>query len=517
MPDLEQLLKSAPIPDSVRADAWDAYHAAAGPQDLAARLGKLPIDNETKATLWDAKNTATPPVDMRPKNVGTTPDEPAESQGMLRSFYEGAIRPVVDQVADTYKRGDFGAKAAGELLSSFKDQVRNFAGHPDVRNLPIVGPGATATAAKMQKQFDAGNYQGMVGTAAGFVAPFATPALKDAAPDAAAALKRGAQKVSNWLPESLPTIPAGAIDAAGMVAPHIGFVGRTINRGVNLINKVLPEKTASSAALTPGEQILADMRASTASKAREDAAYDSMPGTPADQTPNVQALQKAAETGNRGAAEFYAKKVEAEQPAQAPQSPPFSEWWPKLQAELAADRDAAKAAGTAPPPAPRVPLWKGIEATPRDPAAPVEPIPSALPSGRVAGPRVQPGASDVAIDVAPDAPGAPQPVAEPTDLEKQLQASLDRHPKADENRVQAADRWAQNLKQLNVPAPAPGDDAAWANLSRSLGERAGYVPAPDTRQMIRERLAATPPTAQTLLDKSKAAFDAARARRTKTP
>lgn len=169
-----------------------------------------------------------------------------------------------------------------------------------------------------------------------------------------------------------------------------------------------------------------------------------------------------------------------------------------------ADRAAANAAAAAPvavPPAP-APVAGLLQAGPIITPAPADASFVRAVPAEYATPEEPP--------VAPAAAAAAQPVAEPTDLEKQLQASLDRHPKADENRVQAADRWAQNLKQLNVPAPAPGDDAAWANLSRSLGERAGYVPAPDTRQMIRERLAATPPTVQTLLDKSKAAFDAAR-------
>lgn len=212
-----------------------------------------------------------------------------------------------------------------------------------------------------------------------------------------------------------------------------------------------------------------------------------------------------------------------------PKGPTALDAYDAFQAEKARIRAARTPA--APVPVLRdanSPAWSQFPNAARPDFPPVSPIQSPLPSGRVPGSAAraatlpeQPAAAPVESfqpqPVAPAAAAAPQPVAEPTDLEKQLQASLDRHPKADENRVQAADRWAQNLKQLNVPAPAPGDDAAWANLSRSLGERAGYVPAPDTRQMIRERLAATPPTAQTLLDKSKAAFDAARARRTKTP
>ena len=80
-------------------------------------------------------------------------------------------------VHDSYVRGDLGERSASEILGSFKDQLGNFAAHPDIRNLPILGTGATATAARMQKQYDAGNYSGMIGTAAGFLGQFAAPNL----------------------------------------------------------------------------------------------------------------------------------------------------------------------------------------------------------------------------------------------------------------------------------------------------------------------------------------------------
>jgi hypothetical protein len=259
MPDLEGLLKSAPIPDSVRADAWDAYHAAAGPQDLAARMAKLPLPNSVKADLWDQKNVETPPVDMRPRNVGPAPkpETPPEQQGMFRSFYEGAIGPVIDMVKDAFERKSrgeiFGEHAASQILDSFKEQVKNFngairhwpfnePGKDPVAMLPIVGQGATATAARMQKQFDAGNYTGMLGSAAGFVAPFATgaagdllkenaPAIADAARTAGTAVKGGAAGAAKAATEtaqfkgfSLPggNVMAGAV-AGGYAAHALGL------------------------------------------------------------------------------------------------------------------------------------------------------------------------------------------------------------------------------------------------------------------------------------------------------
>jgi hypothetical protein len=63
---METILTAAPVADSVRAEAWDAYQVAADPPDLAARLGKLALPYRVKTDLldamtppgWFARNTA---------------------------------------------------------------------------------------------------------------------------------------------------------------------------------------------------------------------------------------------------------------------------------------------------------------------------------------------------------------------------------------------------------------------------------------------------------------------------
>jgi hypothetical protein len=60
--DIQSILTAAPIPQSVKADAWDAYHAATSADDLAARVNRLPLPKSIKADLWDAKSRETAPV-----------------------------------------------------------------------------------------------------------------------------------------------------------------------------------------------------------------------------------------------------------------------------------------------------------------------------------------------------------------------------------------------------------------------------------------------------------------------
>jgi hypothetical protein len=67
------------------------------------------------------------------------------------------------------------------------------------------------------------------------------------------------------------------------------------------------------------------------------------------------------------------------------------------------------------------------------------------------------------------------------------------------NRATAATRWVDNLKAADKPAPALDDDAAWATLARNMGERKGYTPSADTRQLIHERLGQAPDAAETAL------------------
>lgn len=60
MPDLRSILDPLQIPDSLKADAWDAYTQAKTTDELKARLDKLPLANGARADLWDAKHAEMP-------------------------------------------------------------------------------------------------------------------------------------------------------------------------------------------------------------------------------------------------------------------------------------------------------------------------------------------------------------------------------------------------------------------------------------------------------------------------
>src|ERR1700761_6828178 len=53
--DLKGVLDGVDAPNSVKADAWDAFHQAQNQSDFKQRFDGLNLPRETKATLWDMK------------------------------------------------------------------------------------------------------------------------------------------------------------------------------------------------------------------------------------------------------------------------------------------------------------------------------------------------------------------------------------------------------------------------------------------------------------------------------
>lgn len=58
--DIEAILRSAAGTDAARADAWDAFHQSATPDEFAAKVKGLSIPDSVKADLWDLKAAAKP-------------------------------------------------------------------------------------------------------------------------------------------------------------------------------------------------------------------------------------------------------------------------------------------------------------------------------------------------------------------------------------------------------------------------------------------------------------------------
>lgn len=90
------LLKRQPVPDAVRAQAWDAYEAAPDADALAATLKSLKLPQTAKAALWDMKEASAPKGQPVAPAPATQPAEP--SQGVLGGLVEGAAKGVANTV-----------------------------------------------------------------------------------------------------------------------------------------------------------------------------------------------------------------------------------------------------------------------------------------------------------------------------------------------------------------------------------------------------------------------------------
>ncbi len=93
-PDPESILDRVPAYNSVRADAWDAFHAASDPADFKAKFDPLPLPEMAKADLWDLKfgQQKEPAAPAQPQP--STPEEPPAATAP-----PAAIQPAAAPVA----------------------------------------------------------------------------------------------------------------------------------------------------------------------------------------------------------------------------------------------------------------------------------------------------------------------------------------------------------------------------------------------------------------------------------
>jgi hypothetical protein len=207
------------VPQALTLDDLDklATPAQAAPAPAAAAPAGV------RALTLDDLDKLAAPAAAAPKPSkweSWTSDDPAK-QNIFKAFYAEGVEPIVGMIHDSIARGDLGEKAASDILSAFKDQLGTFAAHPDIRNLPLVGPGATATANKLQRQFDAGNYQGMIGTAAGFVGALLAPEAHAAIVEKLPAVAQAAVRASDAAGRFGEAAVAGTKAAAGAAAPDV--------------------------------------------------------------------------------------------------------------------------------------------------------------------------------------------------------------------------------------------------------------------------------------------------------
>jgi hypothetical protein len=163
-------------------------------------------------------------VDSAAPATSAKADTP-EQRGFFRSMYDEGVAPVVDMVSDAINRGDLGEHSVQQILGAFKDQLWNFQQHPDIRNLPLVGPGATAVANRMQRQYDAGNYAGAAGTAAGFLVPFLAPGAIEAAADKLPEAAKTAAAAADATGDFAKAAAKGTAAGAKAAAPDLAIAG----------------------------------------------------------------------------------------------------------------------------------------------------------------------------------------------------------------------------------------------------------------------------------------------------
>lgn len=205
-------LKRAPIPDRVRADAWDAFDQAVDADDLAQRLSRLSMPDAVKADLWDLKAgqpiaapKEKPPAAPKVPGLATLGAVAAEKPGGLGAFFSKvgerlnpitaaqsfgkmiipedaarlmgadsaeaeqygplntlrnmgqATQQVFEQAKEAYDKGDYGSAAIKALFGS----------------MPMVGPDFNQMGDKMRE----GQYAEALGEATGLGASIVAPAV----------------------------------------------------------------------------------------------------------------------------------------------------------------------------------------------------------------------------------------------------------------------------------------------------------------------------------------------------
>jgi hypothetical protein len=243
MPDVESILRSTAVPDSVKADAWDAYHAATSVDDLATRLKKLPITDAARADLWDAKHAeapnATEPATPKPAAKGI-----GEQIGDFVSHTASGLNPVniisgakdlvnaalTASPAQTAKNLNLDSSAAQKkIVDAVKSGKYVEAARHLVGLLPIVGPQLD----QMGDDAQAGNVGAALGDATAF------SALTAGAPTIAKggrAVARGAKTAGSAVAEVAADIPVK--DIVGMVSPRAAHAANVVAATGPIITKL---------------------------------------------------------------------------------------------------------------------------------------------------------------------------------------------------------------------------------------------------------------------------------------
>jgi hypothetical protein len=71
MQDIRSILDPLPVDKSVKASAWDAFHAAKTPEELKSSLDTIALPKESKAALWDEWNLQNTSRENQPQTAKT--------------------------------------------------------------------------------------------------------------------------------------------------------------------------------------------------------------------------------------------------------------------------------------------------------------------------------------------------------------------------------------------------------------------------------------------------------------
>ncbi len=143
------VLRSVPVPNDVRAKAWNLYDGAANADDLAAGLKDLPLAQTVKAQLWRMKEAATqqpsdisltiggpvaPPI-LTPtgpagfSNLSDTPDQPATVRAKLFDALDRNAMPRSGMdLAALLMQGDAGETVMNRVVAPVAAGVSRYGG-----------------------------------------------------------------------------------------------------------------------------------------------------------------------------------------------------------------------------------------------------------------------------------------------------------------------------------------------------------------------------------------------------
>jgi hypothetical protein len=219
---LTALLRRAPLSDAQRATLWDAYQAAATPDDLATALKPLQIPNPLKADLWDLK--AAPVAAAQGAPAPLPGDAAASSWADWLPTAGGVIGGMVGRVpgARTVTAGIGGAagegyrqlvRHAGEIPGAVVDVARNLVTEPGATLAGFrEGAAAGAKQAAIQGAIQAaGQGVGEVGVR---VASKASPWLMNRALNLTDKLSREFPNMSSTMIDQALTVSRGGLEKA---------------------------------------------------------------------------------------------------------------------------------------------------------------------------------------------------------------------------------------------------------------------------------------------------------------